>query len=180
MNGAPLPTPPGSAVTRREMLATAARWSVPTVVTITLGVRVLEAKASCPPCTKRNAGKCKACTISQILNCQCEPCLGPPYCTVAGGAPPAASRSASPGAQGLSGTTGGVRAPSGAAGIGSASRQEALDRYLGGRTREQLRNDPLRSPLYRDPFGVRADSAGRRQPGLYDRLRPEPTGRRRP
>lgn len=170
--------PAAQDVSRRELLATLARWSVPTVVTITLGVRVLEAKASCPPCTKRVGGKCKACTISQVLNCQCEPCLGPPYCTAAGGAP-AASRSVAPGSGNLGDQMGPLRAPGAAP--GPVGRQEAIDRYLGRRLQDRYRAaDPLHAPLYRDPFGVRRDSASRRPTGLYERLRADPYDRRRP
>jgi hypothetical protein len=164
-------------VSRRELLATLARWSVPTVVTITLGARVLEAKSSCPPCTKRTAGKCKACTVSQILNCQCEPCLGPPYCTAAGGAPAASlSRPLSPSGGGLSNPLGPLRAPLGGP---SSARQDALERYLTGAGRART-TDPLQAPLYRNPFGLRADSTNRRPTGLYERLRPDQTDRRRP
>ena len=53
---------------RREMLGTMARWTVPTVLTMTLGARVLEAKASCPPCQKKVGAVCRSCTISQMLN----------------------------------------------------------------------------------------------------------------
>ena len=168
---------PAAGVSRRELLTTLARWSVPTVVTITLGARVLEAKSSCPPCTKRTAGKCKACTVSQILNCQCEPCLGPPYCTVAGGAPSASlSRPLSPSSGALSSPLGPSRTPLGGP---SAARQEALDRYLTGASRTRT-IDPLRAPLYSNPFGLRADSANRRPTGLYERLRTDQTDRRRP
>jgi hypothetical protein len=163
---------------RREMLATLARWSVPTVVTITLGARVLEAKSSCPPCNQRSAGRCKACTVSQILNCQCEPCLGPPYCTVAGGAP-AASRSGAPGAGSVPSQLGPTGAPLGVGPSSPTSRQDALDRYLSGAAQDRARNNALRAPLYRNPFGVRTDSANRRPAGLYDRLRPEQNDRRR-
>lgn len=171
--------PPAVAGTsRRELLATLARWSVPTVVTITLGARVLEAKSSCPPCTKRVAGKCKACTISQILNCQCEPCLGPPYCTSAGGAA-SASRSAAPGGRSLGDQFGPSRLPGGA--LGPMGRQDALERYLGERLQDRYRAiDPLHAPLYRDPFGVRRDTANRRPAGLYERLRPDLNDRRTP
>jgi hypothetical protein len=167
---------PSTGVSRREMLAAVARWSVPTVVTITLGARVLEAKSSCPPCTKRNAGKCKACTVSQILNCQCEPCLGPPYCTVAGGAPSASlSQPLSPSAGAAPSPFGPSRTPLGGP---ASARQQALDRYLSGTSRSRT-TDPLRAPLYRNPFGLR-DSTNRRPAGLYERLRPDQTDRRRP
>lgn len=165
---------PASGVSRREMLAAVARWSVPTVVTITLGARVLEAKSSCPPCSVRTAGKCKACTVSQILNCQCEPCLGPPYCTVAGGAPSASlSR---PLAQAPGASSSPLRTPPGGP---ASARQQALDRYLTGASRART-TDPLRAPLYRNPFGLRTDSTNRRPTGLYERLRPDQTDRRRP
>jgi hypothetical protein len=137
-----------------------ARWSVPTVVTITLGARPLAA-VSCPPCTKMSGGKCRACTISEILNCNCEPCLGPPYCT--GGS---ASVSGAPGR--VSG--GGVRVPTGATSPGRAPAQGGADAWLEPLLRRQERRpNPFTEPLYRDPFGLeKAPSGG---PGLYERLR---------
>ncbi len=149
-------------MTRREVVSALARWTVPTVVTLSLATRTAHA-ASCPPCTQKSGSVCRACTVSMILNCQCEPCLGPPYCpTLAAplrpvpGAP--LGRSAGP-------------APAG---------EQALDTWL--RQREaRLRSGGLPG------FGVPADSApggpgrtpfGRPIPrptyqgGLYERLRP--------
>lgn len=74
-------------LTRRAMVSALARWTVPTVLTLSLGARAAFAAASCPPCTKKNpsTGACRACSVNQQLNCQCEPCLGPPYCPSGGG-----------------------------------------------------------------------------------------------
>lgn len=153
-------------VTRREVLSALARWTVPTVVTLTLGVRAAHAAASCPPCTRKVAGVCRACTVSQILNCQCEPCLGPPYCPGAG---PTSSFRPAPNAS-LGGGLGGP-APAG---------ERALETYLRQRTARE--RSPF-TPGFGGRAGLRADSgfggAPRapygRTPGprsLYDRLRP--------
>jgi len=162
-------------LSRREMLGTAVRWTVPTVVTMTLGARVLEAKASCPPCQKKVSTVCRACTISQMLNCQCEPCLGPPYCSAVGPVAPAnlQSRQQAPGSQpfpstpGMQGRTPGNPSPYGL----TPYQQQELQRQRALRSR-----DPFKQPLYRDPFG--ADRAIP-TPGLYDRLRSD-TLRRQP
>ncbi len=153
-----------SDLTRRELVGALARWTVPTVVTITLGSRSLLAMVpSCPPCTKRTAGKCKACSVSQILNCQCEPCLGPPYCTGAG--PGGSSSASAPPSLGAPQTGGQAGRP------GFSIPQIGGGRYyddarLGApRTGSTLRgytgSDPLSAPLYRDPF-----AAERRYRGL--------------
>lgn len=161
-------------VSRRELLGAVARWSVPTVVSITLGARVLEAKASCPPCQRKQGQSCKACSVSQMLNCNCEPCLGPPYCSSVGAlnADPNAS-SRMPGTQPLQGQP------------GTSSSNSRLDTYFElQRQRARQQNDPFSQPLYRDPFGVERSPYSRppnqQQPGLYDRLRPDTTSRRRP
>jgi hypothetical protein len=178
-------------MTRRELVAAVARWSVPTVLTLSLGARAAVAAASCPPCTKKTGGRCRACTMSQILNCQCEPCLGPPYCTTPVTAPafqPTSSASRS----GASGSSGGGTS--------------AQDLYGALRRRRAAAESasPFATPFGRSPFGSRADSlfGGRsRSPfggsnqlspdarrlrertqatrGLYDRLR-EFDDRRRP
>ena len=151
--------------TRRELLGAVARWTVPTVVTMTLGARVLEAKASCPPCQKIVGGVCKACTISAMLNCQCEPCLGPPYCTAVGPTAPAMPSSVAPGSQQLlregPGSTPGGLTP---------AQQLEMER------RRAIRN-PFTQPVYRDPFGT--DRRPTQPTGLYERLRPD-TAQRRP
>jgi hypothetical protein len=160
----------GGTVSRRQMVAGVARWSVPTVLTMTLVTRQARAIASCPPCTKNTGGRCRACTMNQILNCQCEPCLGAPYC--AGGAR-AAERA--PGAMSApqSGQIPGSTAP---------SASDLLDPYL-----RLLRRAPT-SPLGENPFGTgqlprspfQASPFGGANPfsqsspgsqGLYDRLR---------
>jgi hypothetical protein len=153
------------------MVGTVARWTVPTVVTMTLGARVLEAKASCPPCQKKSAGVCKACTVTQMINCQCEPCLGPPYCTAVGPTAPnmqsPSQLQPAPGSQplgqqpGQQGQTPGGLTPS-----------QQLQNQRSGAAR-----DPFNQPLYRDPFD--AQRRPMNDPGLYDRLRPD-TSRRRP
>jgi len=147
------------------MLNAVARWTVPTVVTLTLGARVLEAKASCPPCQKKVGAVCRACTISQMLNCSCEPCLGPPYCAAVGPVAPAnpmSSSSPAPGSQPLVRPQPGSTAPGGPR--MSPYLQSQRDRAL------QLR-DPFKQPVYSDPFGAQR----RDQPntGLYQRLRPD-------
>ncbi len=168
---------PGMAgpLTRRELLAAAARWTVPTVVSLTLGARVLQAAVSCPPCTKKTAGKCRACTVSQMLNCQCEPCLGPPYCT--GGPSPSVMR---PGP--------GLREFPGAQSPGQGGGQ------LPGDARRRLYEVPgpgrgpydrLNEPLFRDPFGSRDRFANPfrdrllRERSLYERLRGDTLDTRR-
>jgi len=152
------------------MLNAVARWTVPTVITLTLGARVLEAKASCPPCQKKVSGLCKACTISQMLNCTCEPCLGPPYCAAVGPVAPATPNIGSvqaPGSQQLTAPQpGGSTAPGG----------PAMSPYLQSQRERALQmRDPFRQPAYSDPFGAQR----RDQPnaGLYQRLRPDSSRR---
>jgi hypothetical protein len=172
-------------MTRRELVAAVARWSVPTVLTLSLGARAALAVASCPPCTKKTGGRCRACTMSQILNCQCEPCLGPPYCAAPGAAPA-------------------FQPTSGASRSGSANSTQDLYSALRRRQAATESVSPFATPFGRSPFGSRADSlfGGRsRSPfggsnqlspdarrlrertqatrGLYDRLR-EFDDRRRP
>ena len=156
-----------SELTRRELLGALARWTVPTVVSITLGARVLEAKASCPPCQKKVAGVCRACSVSQILNCQCEPCLGPPYCSAVGPAAPA-----QPGA--LMQQAPSRNAPGQAPGV---SQSPSLTPSYGRPTSR----DPFAQPLYRDPFGLEGTAYGRnpQSQGLYQRLRPDTLAPRR-
>ncbi len=141
---------------RRELIAALARWSVPTVVTLSLGARALHA-ASCPPCTKRTGGTCKACSTSQILNCQCEPCLGPPYCAAAVPAPPAFQSAPGAGSPG-----GGAAAPGGSQGgfgtpglIGGT----AYDSRLGGAPGSQ---------------GLRGPTSGNPMSGLYQPFQQQP------
>ena len=161
---APLPSP--GAVSRREMLGAVARWTVPTVVTLTLGARVLEAKASCPPCQKKVGAVCRACTISQMLNCSCEPCLGPPYCAAVGPVAPAnpiSSSTQAPGSPSL------VRPQPGS---GTTPGGQPMSPYLQSQRERALQmRDPFRQPAYNDPFGAQR----RDQPnsGLYQRLRPD-------
>jgi len=177
-------------ITRRELVAAVARWSVPTVLTLSLGARAAHAAASCPPCTKKTGGRCRACTMSQILNCQCEPCLGPPYCAAPGGA--AAFRATSGASRlGASGQSGG------------ANSTQDLYSVLRRRQAGTESTSPFATPFGRSPFGSRADSLlggtarspfgrGQLSPearrlrersqatrGLYDRLR-EFDDRRRP
>ena len=157
-----MPQPSMGGVSRREMLVTVARWTVPTVVTLTLGARVLEAKASCPPCQKKVGAVCKACTISQMLNCSCEPCLGPPYCAAVGPVAPAipmgSSTPAAPGSQSL------VRPPAG-------SSSQPMSPYLQSQRERALQlRDPFRQPTYNDPFGAQRQDPNS---GLYQRLRPD-------
>ena len=149
------------------MLGAVARWTVPTVVTITLGARVLEAKASCPPCQKKVGGVCKACTISAMLNCQCEPCLGAPYCTgVVPSAPVNPNMTAAPGSQPL------LRSAPGSSPVpGALTPEQQLQME-----RSRALRDPFSQPVYRDPFG--SDRRPTQPTGLYERLRPDSAGRR--
>jgi len=143
-------------VSRRELLGSLARWSVPTVLTIALAARTAAA-ASCPPCTKKVAGKCKACTMNQILNCQCEPCLGAPYCS------------------------GGVRAP---AAQPSGSGTSPTSGLAPSNPLMDLNENPFASPFQASPFnrglyaparpyGIPRDTLPTTRGGLYDRLRPD-------
>jgi hypothetical protein len=170
----------GGGLSRREMVAALVRWTVPTVLTITLGARKALAAPSCPPCTKRSGGRCAACTINQILNCQCEPCLGAPYCVGGVRAPtaqPLGSMSNVPGQSGVSGYSG----------PGTSSQIDPLNAL---RRQQRLQSDNpfdlnkspiLRSPFSPSPFGASrpygrfpGDTALRARPrGLYDRLRPD-------
>ena len=178
-------------MTRRELVAAVARWSVPTVLTLSLGARAAQAQASCPPCTRLAGGRCKACNTNQILNCLCEPCVGPPQCAAPGAAP--AFRS-------TTGTSGfGAGGPA-----GGANPPQDLYSVLRRRRAATESTDPFASPFGRSPFGSRADSLfggtsrvpyGSGSPlspearrlrertqatrGLYDRLR-EFDDRRRP
>ncbi|HEY2805344.1 MAG TPA: hypothetical protein VGI92_05745 [Gemmatimonadales bacterium] len=167
---------PKNGVSRREVLGTAIRWTVPTVMTMTLGARALEAKASCPPCQKKVGAVCRACTISQMLNCQCEPCLGPPYCAAVGPVAPAIP--------GGSGTT------PGSTGLGNQSAPGSYSPYSPGaltpyqqmmRDKARAARDPFNQPLYDDPFGAKRNTNTLQNPsGLYERLRPDTSSRRRP
>jgi len=141
-------------VSRRELLGSLARWSVPTVLTIALAARTAAA-ASCPPCSKKVSGKCRACTMNQILNCQCEPCLGAPYCSNGARAPGAQP-------QGLTASPSTRLAPS----------NSLLD----------LDQNPFSSPFQASPFnrslysrarpyGLPRDTVPASRGGLYDRLR---------
>jgi hypothetical protein len=163
-------------LTRRELLGRAARWTVPTVVTLTLGVRVARAQASCPPCTRRTGGKCKACSVSQMLNCQCEPCLGPPYCT---GSPAPPSGSSSGGA-GFRAFPTAPRPGQGGPTVNFDPRRRLYEPPAGRSV-----YDRLSEPLFRDPFDARESLRSPfrdrlREPSLYERLRGDTlsTGRR--
>ncbi len=164
---------PSGDVGRREMLGALARWTVPTVLTMTLVTRRAEAVASCPPCTQKVSGRCRSCTMNQILNCQCEPCLGAPYCV--NGVRASAAR---PGAMTApqSGLVPGGAAPPLAPGTG------LVNPYF-----RTLRGNPAfsgQNPFYLAPgsavpgarpglYGVPADTALRSRGGLYERLRPD-------
>lgn len=178
-----------SDLSRRELLGALARWSVPTVVTVALGTRPLLAQApSCPPCTKRSGGKCRSCSVSQTLNCQCEPCLGPPYCTGA----PSPSMVGAPGVPGAPGSSPGpTGAAAGRPGIGVPQLGGATDdpRMLGrlpaGGLRGYSGQDPLSAPLYREPFSAQSryrglGSAFDDNTSLYGRLRGDTIVRRGP
>jgi hypothetical protein len=167
------PVPFGD-MTRRELLDTLARWTVPSVVTISLGARGLAA-ASCPPCQKKQGATCRACSMSQILNCQCEPCLGPPYCSAVGPVAPVQPRMGSGGA---------LTQPYQPAQPPSALPPSALKPTAPGFSRPQ---SPARDPFGmigpRDPFRTAPPSTLPRDPasqGLYQRLRPDSLPRRNP
>jgi len=156
----------GASVSRREMLGALVRWTAPTVLTLTLATR-RAAAASCPPCTKRSGGRCRACTMNQILNCQCEPCLGAPYC--AGGA---AVQQALPSGQIM-------QAPGGPPGISGGVSQFSP---YSGRGLTSPGTNPFQSPIQRSPytsvpyggyrpFGLPRDSLPGRPRTLYERLR---------
>ena len=152
-------------VTRREVLGTAVRWTVPTVLTMTLGARALEAKASCPPCQKKVGATCRACTISQMLNCQCEPCLGPPYCAAVGPVAPAIPGGATgPGTQPLGSNNPYTPTPT------LSPYQQMM------RDRARASRNPFNQPLYDDPFGANRGTL-QNPSGLYQRLRPDSSRR---
>jgi hypothetical protein len=151
-------------VSRREMLGTLARWTAPTVLTLTLATR-RAAAVSCPPCTRQTGNHCRACNMNQILNCQCEPCLGPPYCS---GAPLNAVMQPSASGAPL------VPAPGSAPGA-------QVSPYFGSGAKSAVPN-PFRSPLERSPFsavpfggsrpyGTPRDNLRGRPRTLFDRLR---------
>jgi len=167
---------------RRELLSALARWTVPTVVTLSLATRTAQA-ASCPPCTKVRPGgsSCLACSMNLMLNCQCEPCLGPPYCASGatpqpGWAPPSLSQS--PGASSLGGGSG-----PGEGVINALRRRRALaqqdDPFASPFTRRRLGapTDSIFGPTQRGPYGRDTRSPAAR--GLYERLR-RPENRRLP
>lgn len=188
---------PSLGISRREVISALARWTVPTVLTLSLGARVAQAAISCPPCTKLVAGKCKACTINQQLNCQCEPCLGGPSCSPAAQLSPGALQSRAPGlvpsgVQAPGGAPLGVRVPGARGGVPGAEASPLVpgwrpqprqgpdfsspfalpgDSLFGASSRRGLdrRGSPYGMPRSRSPF------AGG---GLYERLRQEPNRRR--
>lgn len=170
---------PAGDMTRRELLGTVARWTVPTVMTISLGTRGLAA-ASCPPCQKKVGGVCRACSVSAILNCQCEPCLGPPYCAAVGPVAPVRPRMGSGGAmtqpyQSPAPPSSFGSTPSTAPGISKSQPRDAF-----GRT---VPLDPFGRPITRDPFMDPSLPTAPRDParqGLYQRLRPDSLPRRLP
>lgn len=123
-------------LSRREMLSALARWTAPTVLTLSLGARTAYAAASCPPCTKNTGGKCKACATRDILRCDCEPCLGPDYCSGSGVAPTSPS----------------MASPLGAGGQATPQGRELLNAI-----RSRRGSDLGTSPFGRSPFS-RADS----------------------
>jgi hypothetical protein len=153
MSADTLPTRPGD-VSRRAMLESLARWTVPTVLTIALASRTAAA-ASCPPCTRKTGGRCRACTMNQILNCQCEPCLGAPYCSGGAAAPAAGLR--------------GVQAPP----LGRSPQTSPLfDLNPNPLYRSPFQASPFnRSPYGTRPLGSLRDSTLQSRGSLYDRLR---------
>lgn len=165
-------------VSRREMIGALARWTVPTVLTMTLITRQAQAAASCPPCTKKTGGRCRSCTMNQILNCQCEPCLGAPYC--ANGARAAVTQ---PGAMTApqSGLVPGGQPPL-AVPPGGADLMNPYFRTLRDRPAFSGRNpfdQRAGASVPRSPFGgsglygLPADTGRVSRGGLYERLRPD-------
>jgi hypothetical protein len=157
-------------VSRREMLGALARWSVPTVLTMSLLAPQRLAAASCPPCTKRTGGRCRACTMNQILNCQCEPCLGAPYC---GGSAavmaPAQGLTGSSQSQLLDGSGSALTSPG--QGLENPTLQLLRRRGAAGSPSPFTFGRP--SP-FSAPLGASADSGLRRsRGGLFDRVRPD-------
>ena len=158
-----------SDLSRREMLGALARWSVPTVLTLVLASRPAEAQLqiSCPPCTRKTGGVCRACTMNQMLNCQCEPCLGAPYCANGARAAAVEPGATAPG-RGLVSDQGSSPA--------SASAQESWFRLL-QQPAPAAGNNPFASglegpsPFQASPFG-RSPVAGSGG-GLFQRLRPD-------
>ncbi len=175
MSRAPGRHPAGGELSRREVLGALARWSVPTVLTLALASRpaLAQLQISCPPCTKRTNGLCRACTMNQMLNCQCEPCLGAPYCANGVRAAAVQPRGTTPG--------GGFVTDR-----GPASGGDLVDPYLRLLQRPSAPSaggnpfaaglptpSPFRSsPFSRSPFGARGSSGG----SLFDRLRPDGRG----
>lgn len=131
-------------MTRREVLSALARWSVPTVVTLSLTSRSAAA-VSCPPCTRWSGTVCRACSVSDILRCRCEPCLGPDYCSGGSGAMAVSPNFSTFGAPARG------RAP--AAGQ-SGEMARALLRQRAARQAESQ----LLSPFGRPRFGLTGDS----------------------
>ncbi len=154
MSGGPFPVLMGT-VSRRELLGSLARWSVPTVLTIALAARTAAA-ASCPPCTKKNGTKCQACTMNQILNCQCEPCLGAPYCSNGARSAPAQVQGA-------------IAAPQ----SGTVQPNLLLDLNRNPFSAPPLQASPFGRSPYRTarPYGLPRDSVPSSRGSLYDRLR---------
>jgi hypothetical protein len=166
-------------VSRREMLGALARWTVPTVLTMTLVTRQAQATASCPPCTQKTGGRCRACSMNQILNCQCEPCLGAPYCSNGVYAPVARPGAMTAPYSGL--VPGGAASPLSPS-PSSPGLMNPFYRTLRDRPAFSGRNPfdlPPGSALPRSPFGglrstgVPLDTLPRSRGGLYERLRPD-------
>jgi hypothetical protein len=149
-------------VTRRDMLGSLVRWSVPTVLTITLAARTAAA-ASCPPCTKKTGGKCKACTMNQILNCQCEPCLGAPYCSNGVRAPGARPSSGFQAPQSGATPSNPLYSPN-----GNFLNLNQNQGYV-----SPFQTTPFGLSPYRTarPYGPQRDSILKSKGSLYDRLR---------
>jgi hypothetical protein len=157
------------------MVSALARWTVPTVLTLSLGTRAASAAASCPPCTKKNpaTGACKACSVNLQLNCGCEPCLGPPYCPSSPVAPfrPSTGVNPSGGGQTLRGNPELINA--------LRRRQSGLERdSLFGRSsfgRADSIFGGTRTPFGRTqsttPEALRLRRQNAARQGLYERLR---------
>jgi len=167
-------------VSRREMVGAMARWTVPTVLSLTLITRQAQAAASCPPCTKKTGGRCRSCTMNQILNCQCEPCLGAPYCSNGARAPAAEPGAATVPSNGLLQDQFGAPSP-----LSPSSTPDIMNPFF-----RTLRSRPAFSggnPFDLSPgassrglpfggsrpYGMPADTALRSRGGLFERLNPD-------
>lgn len=164
-------------ISRREMLGALARWSAPTVLTMFLATR-RAAAISCPPCTRAKGNSCHSCNTNQILNCQCEPCLGPPQCAAAS----RAGAMASPGV--MSAPPSGPLQGGGASPLATPTSPDLTNpfyrtlhrqqSYLHANPFDARALSPFRNPLgAANPYGGSANAPLKSGGGLFERLRPD-------